>query len=168
MGKILNGIVMVILILVLAFCVAKVGGIDAYVVRSGSMEPAIQTGSLCFVNTHTPYDDIKAGDVIAFRIATGDLVTHRAITVTDQGIETKGDNNDTSDGISTGPNQLYWEDHLFYPGSWTGLCPDLAAKGDHPHPDSDLCCEDCGEPFVDSQKGTGRGRKSVNNEINRL
>ena len=101
MGKILNGIVMVILILVLAFCVAKVGGIDAYVVRSGSMEPAIQTGSLCFVNTHTPYDDIKAGDVIAFRIATGDLVTHRAITVTDQGIETKGDNNDTSDGIST-------------------------------------------------------------------
>lgn len=101
LGKILNGIVLMILILVLAFCVAKVGGIDAYVVRSGSMEPAIKTGSLCFVNTHSPYDDIKAGDVIAFRIATGDLVTHRAITVTDQGIETKGDNNDTSDGIST-------------------------------------------------------------------
>ena len=98
---ILNGIITVVVLAVLSIFLAKAAGFTPYVVKSGSMEPEIMTGSLCFVNTHTGYDSIKEGDVIAFRIATGDMVTHRVINITDDGFETKGDNTDNSDGIST-------------------------------------------------------------------
>ena len=86
---------------IIAVFVMYAMGIKPYITMSGSMEPSIHTGSVCFVNTKADYDDIEAGDVIAFRTYTGKLVTHRAIAVTDTGIETKGDNNDVSDGIST-------------------------------------------------------------------
>lgn len=75
-------------------------GIRPYVVLSGSMEPEISTGSLCFVNARSPYRKIKKGDVIAYE--KGDmLVVHRSVKVTESGIETKGDANQISDGITT-------------------------------------------------------------------
>ena len=63
------------------------------------MEPTIQTGSVCFIDTKASYDDVKKGDIIAYQSALGKEVTHRAIAVTSEGIETKGDNNDVSDGV---------------------------------------------------------------------
>jgi len=72
-------------------------GIVPYVVLSGSMEPTIETGSLCFINKNTDYEDIKEKDIIAFKMNDGTLVTHRAIEITDSGIITKGDNNDDAD-----------------------------------------------------------------------
>ena len=65
------------------------------------MEPAIMTGSLCFVNTNAEYADVREGDVIAFRSAMGTVVTHRAVAVTEHGVETRGDSNRVSDGITT-------------------------------------------------------------------
>lgn len=76
-------------------------GVRPYITMSGSMEPEIKTASMCFVNTQAAYEDIQEGDVIAFEISTGNLVTHRVISVTDAGLETKGDANEVSDGIST-------------------------------------------------------------------
>ena len=70
-------------------------------VVSGSMEPTIETGSLSFVNKHAKYENIKVNDVIAYEATTGDKVTHRVVSITDEGIETKGDRNSTTDGIST-------------------------------------------------------------------
>ena len=58
-------------------------------------------GSLSFVNKHAQYQDIKENDIIAFTATSGDKVTHRAIKITDEGIETKGDMNEMSDGITT-------------------------------------------------------------------
>lgn len=75
-------------------------GIRPYIVLSGSMEPEISTGSLCFINTRSPYKDIKMGDVIAYEKG-GMLVIHRSVKVTKSGIETKGDANRISDGITT-------------------------------------------------------------------
>jgi len=75
-------------------------GIVPYVVLSGSMEPTIETGSLCFINKHVKYDDIKVGDVVAYTASTTANVTHRVVNITDEGFETKGDRNDTTDGIS--------------------------------------------------------------------
>ncbi len=72
-----------------------------YVVLSGSMEPAIKTGSVCLVNIRADYADVREGDVIAFKSSTGMPVTHRAIAVSEDGVETKGDANDVSDGITT-------------------------------------------------------------------
>lgn len=76
-------------------------GVRPYVVLSGSMEPQIHTGSICFINTRASYEDVEAGDVIAYEAASDMVVTHRAVRVTRTGIETKGDANDVSDGITT-------------------------------------------------------------------
>lgn len=75
-------------------------GIRPYVVLSGSMKPVISTGSLCFVNTRSSYKKIKMGDIIAYEKG-GMLVIHRSVRVTKSGIETKGDANRISDGITT-------------------------------------------------------------------
>ena len=87
-------------------------GIKPYIVLSGSMEPYIHTGSVNFVNTNVKYSDIKTNDVISFRIDTGNVVTHRAKSITNEGIETKGDANTVSDGITT-TNKNYIGKSLF-------------------------------------------------------
>ncbi len=88
---IIGGIIFVILFVV---------GIVPYVVLSGSMEPTIKTGSLCFINKHTKYEDIKTGDIVAYSADNNANVTHRVINITEEGFETKGDRNDSSDGIT--------------------------------------------------------------------
>lgn len=75
-------------------------GINLYIVRSGSMEPEILTGSLCMIDMNYPYEKIQCGDVIAFE-SGNTLVLHRVIQATDEGIVTKGDNNQVDDGITT-------------------------------------------------------------------
>lgn len=79
--------------LILYFC-----GIVPYIVLSGSMEPTIKTGSLCFINKHTKYDEIKKNDIIAFKLKNKTLVTHRVVEKNDDGIVTKGDCNKEKDG----------------------------------------------------------------------
>lgn len=75
-------------------------GVKAYIVMSGSMEPEIQTGSLCMVNRRASFDRIREGDVIAFETAGG-MVTHRVVRKDGEWLETKGDANDISDGYTT-------------------------------------------------------------------
>jgi signal peptidase len=91
----------IILILGITFIILYCCGIEPFVVESGSMEPNIKTGSLSFINKHVKYDDIKVNDIIAFSVETGNKVTHRVVNITDEGLETKGDANNLSDGIST-------------------------------------------------------------------
>ena len=86
---------------ILLFAILLLAGIRPYVVLSGSMEPVIRTGSLCFVYRRADYEDICTGDIIAFHVQGGNLVTHRVIAVTEEGLETKGDANELSDGITT-------------------------------------------------------------------
>lgn len=84
-----------------ATAICKIGNIEPRIVLSGSMEPKIHTGSICFINKKVPYDKIKTGDIIAFKAGKNTMVTHRVISVTNSGFETKGDANKVSDGIST-------------------------------------------------------------------
>ena len=68
--------------------------IKPVIILSGSMEPAIHTGSLVLINTKDK--SAEPGDIIAFQ--RGDIfVTHRAIEVTKEGLLTKGDANDSRD-----------------------------------------------------------------------
>lgn len=76
-------------------------GIQPYVVESGSMEPTIETGSVCFVNRHAKYEDMKVGDIIAFQLDEGAFATHRIKEITDEGFTTKGDKNKAEDNIIT-------------------------------------------------------------------
>ncbi|RXT04388.1 signal peptidase I SipW [Ammoniphilus sp. CFH 90114] len=71
-------------------------------VLSGSMEPAIHTGSIILVKPIVNNDQLKVGDIITYKsnIKEGILVTHRIVDVTDEReIEyvTKGDANESKD-----------------------------------------------------------------------
>ena len=99
--KIIKGIINVLTTLIICvgslFIILYIFGIIPYVVLSGSMEPTIGTGSLCFINKNANMENIKEKDIIAFKLRDGTLVTHRAIKVDNSGIITKGDNNKTAD-----------------------------------------------------------------------
>ena len=97
----INTLMTLLLIIGILFIFLYVIGIEPFVVESGSMEPSIHVGSLCFVNKHVSYDKINEQDIIAFKIENGKKVTHRVIAKTEEGFETKGDANEKSDGIST-------------------------------------------------------------------
>lgn len=99
--KIIDVIMTIILLVGSALVLLYILGIKPYVVLSGSMEPTISTGSVCFVNEKVKYENMKVGDIVAFKIPTGASVTHRIINITEKGFETKGDANDNSDGVST-------------------------------------------------------------------
>ncbi len=101
LNKIINVTTTLIIVIGLIFLVLCAIGITPYVVLSGSMEPKVPTGSLCFINEHVKYENIKAGDVIAFKMDDGTLVTHRVIEITNEGIVTKGDANNNNDAVVT-------------------------------------------------------------------
>lgn len=97
--KVLYNTLMTIIIIVgLSFILSYAYGIQPFVVESGSMEPNIKVGSVCFVNTRAKYEDVKLNDIIAFKSKVGMRVTHRVISITPEGFETKGDANETKDG----------------------------------------------------------------------
>ena len=56
-------------------------GIQTYGILTGSMEPAIQTGALTFVDTGVSGADLRPGDVAAFDIGEGRICTHRVVSV---------------------------------------------------------------------------------------
>lgn len=97
----INALMTLILIIGIIFIVLFLIGIEPSVVESGSMEPSVHVGSLCFVNKHYKYDKIKEGDIIAFELPTGKKATHRVISKTEEGLKTKGDSNEEPDGIIT-------------------------------------------------------------------
>ena len=75
-------------------------GLKGYTVVSGSMEPEFSTGDFVVVKT-TPYEKVNKNDVISFTRGK-DIVSHRVIEKTAQGLETKGDANNLVDqGITT-------------------------------------------------------------------
>lgn len=91
--------------IVLMLIILSLIGIKPYITISGSMEPNIKTGSVCFVNTKAKYESVQVDDIIAFKTG-GMLVTHRAVNLTPNGIETKGDNNEDMDTFVTNNNNF--------------------------------------------------------------
>lgn len=95
--------------------------IHAYVVLSGSMEPALHVGSVVFVKTS---DNYKQGDIITFT-AKGDsknLVTHKVVAKTfPDGVEaaplfkTAGDANEDIDPWTVSPDQIVGKEFLTVP-----------------------------------------------------
>ncbi len=81
-------------------------GYRAYVVHTGSMSPVYVPGDLV-IDAPAP-NRVRPGEVITFRhsaLAT-DVVTHRVVTVTRQGIHTKGDANRSVDAWTIRPGQV--------------------------------------------------------------
>lgn len=83
-------------------------GLRLCVIQSGSMEPTIPTYSVCLVTTQVDYDDLSAGDIVVYtRQSDEQQIVHRIVDVTDTGAATRGDANQTDDGISVTPDNLY-------------------------------------------------------------
>jgi signal peptidase len=91
-----------VILLFLFFQFSLPGKLGLYIVRSGSMQPAIKTGSMAFVR---PTGEYKVGDVITFGAdSPGNTpTTHRIIEVSGDGQQisyrTKGDANKTADNF---------------------------------------------------------------------
>lgn len=99
--RVISLVLDLILIAGLAAIVGTLFGVRPYVVESGSMEPAIRTGSVCLINSRAAYEQVREGDVVCYESVAGKRVIHRAVAITDEGIETKGDANENSDGVTT-------------------------------------------------------------------
>lgn len=98
-GHIIVNILLIIYILaVVPISACGLFGIHPYAVTSGSMEPAIPTGSMVF-SKETSFDKLKEGDVITFMISDEQTVTHRIkrINTDKEKFTTKGDANDVED-----------------------------------------------------------------------
>ena len=79
--NILGTVMLVALVLVcLPLTVPRLFGYHIYTVISGSMEPAIPTGSLVYIQEMEP-EDVEADDVIAFYGAkdSASIITHRVV-----------------------------------------------------------------------------------------
>ncbi|MDD2978632.1 MAG: signal peptidase I [Hespellia sp.] len=80
--SVLGTVLLVILVLAcIPLTVPKVFGYHIYTVISGSMAPAIPTGSLVYIK-NLPADDIQKEDVIAFygEMDTTSIITHRVVS----------------------------------------------------------------------------------------
>ncbi|WP_407652171.1 signal peptidase I [Halomicrococcus gelatinilyticus] len=83
---------------------------ESYVVLSGSMEPALSSGDVIYVND-VPAESINEGDVITFSEGgAGKTTTHRVVEKTTQGGQvafiTKGDNNENRDAETRQPDEI--------------------------------------------------------------
>lgn len=79
------------------FLVSTIPNIEVGIVKSGSMEPAIPTGSIVYI-AKSSLDKIHVNDIIAYRM-NDMIVIHRIIDFAEEGkgYITQGDNNKTKD-----------------------------------------------------------------------
>lgn len=93
-----------------ALVAVQMFGISVYVVKSGSMEPAIKTGSAVYVKTGIEGEDVEPNEVIAFDIggAQNSVCTHRVVDndTDSQSIQTKGDANEQEDAARINYDRL--------------------------------------------------------------
>lgn len=99
-SNVINAIIIIVAILVLVSIFPVTGNHKILVVKSGSMEPAIKTGSVVFVS---PQKEYKINDIITFagRGNKESSITHRVIDIEDangkKNFVTKGDANNAED-----------------------------------------------------------------------
>ena len=69
-------------------------GFASAIVNSGSMEPALSKHDLIVVKAKSEYVE---GDIVTFVANNGSFITHRVINVSESGLITQGDANNTPD-----------------------------------------------------------------------
>ena len=123
----MNGLVFILLVMAVLILLGFITGIRPCAVVSGSMEPNLPTGSLCFVNTRASYDSIQIGDIVVYeRRSDNKCIIHRVIEIEPDGMVTKGDANSVSDGLSVGRDNLYGKSLFYIP--YLGYCSKFAQK----------------------------------------
>lgn len=106
--KIIFIIISIILLLLLTYNIYKficvnilkkdittINGYAILEVASGSMEPTLHVGDMIIIDTKI--EDYFKDDIVTFYDHDGSLVTHRIISINENQMITKGDNNNTED-----------------------------------------------------------------------
>lgn len=105
---------LVVLAIVFAFFISiiRVFGFQVYGVLTGSMEPALPTGSLIYVR-RVDASTLHVNDIITFQLSPKVIATHRIVdVVTDENnpnsvlFQTKGDANNAVDASLVQPKQI--------------------------------------------------------------
>ncbi|MBI5456680.1 signal peptidase I [Candidatus Kaiserbacteria bacterium] len=105
------------------------GNVQIKIVKSGSMEPAIKTGSVVVLK---PQESYKVGDVITFGEDTGTQIptTHRIIEVRQEGSQTfymtKGDANEDPDNVQIAKSEV--EGRVLFNVPYAGYVLDFAKQ----------------------------------------
>lgn len=110
-GKIISNLLLTVIVLFMLVLAASFlplpGNFKAFVVQSGSMEPAVKTGSLIFVKPSASY---AVGDIVNIKDGKNS-VTHRIVGKrTDNGetvFETKGDANEEADAEMIAQSRIF-------------------------------------------------------------
>jgi signal peptidase I len=99
-------IVLAVFIGVICFC-NFAPGFDIYMVRSGSMKPAINTGDVIITGpvNDTPPGKLKPGSIVTFQVNKA-LTTHRVVSMNGDTLVTKGDANEDPDPEPVGMSQV--------------------------------------------------------------
>ena len=83
---------------------APLTGQQPFIIRSGSMSPAIDRGAIAII-AKDRLDGLLVGDVVTFQVPNGAIITHRVTRVTEVAgltyLETKGDANAAPDPTLT-------------------------------------------------------------------
>lgn len=73
-------------------------------VMTGSMEPTLKVNGVVIIK-QIDYDDVQVDDIIMYEI-DDKMITHRVVEITDEGIRTKGDNNNVKDAYLLQPENI--------------------------------------------------------------
>ena len=119
----LGGVFLLALLVLVAVVAVPgvVGGDDAYIVTSGSMQPAIGPGDVVVTKDVSP-DEIESGDVVTFNVDSNTdrgYITHRVVEIREENGEryfkTKGDANEDPDPGYVPASAAHGAQHLHIP-----------------------------------------------------
>jgi signal peptidase len=109
-GKIWTAIVFIFVIALLGLRFGPMPfGYQPIWCMSNSMAPTFHEGALCYIDTNYDANTVEVGDIIAYKLSNGSMVTHRVHAITEEGIVTKGDANKSEDFAPISRDQIIGE-----------------------------------------------------------
>lgn|SRR5574344_835475 len=97
-------IIYILVILYLLIFIPTIWGQKPLVVISGSMEPTLNVGGILYYEK-TEFKNFQVDDIIVYQL-DDHIISHRVYDITENGIITKGDANNTYDNLLISENQI--------------------------------------------------------------
>lgn len=117
-------LILVLSLSLVSMCITKkvtgkstIFGIKPMIVMSESMLPGLEVGNI-IVGVPVTADELSVGDVAAYELKSSEVeqvavtVVHRVVTITNEGLIFKGDNNEECDDLVK-PEQILYK--IIYP-----------------------------------------------------
>ena len=95
--KILFTCAYILIIIYLSIYIPSIWGFKPLVVASGSMEPVLKVGGILYYKENK-LDNYKKDDILVYK-TPNHIVSHRIVDINNGNFMTKGDANNTGDGI---------------------------------------------------------------------